>query len=57
MVGEQVEEVAFGNCRQAAKQVAEIREGIKLVTDRTGDQREDDGGGVCPASDLLDCAA
>ena len=45
-VGEQVDEVTFGGCRQAAKQVAEIGEGIKLVADRAGDQRQDRGGGV-----------
>ena len=45
-IGEQVDEVAFGGCWQAAKQVAEAGEGIELVTDGAGDQGQDRGGGV-----------
>ena len=41
-----MDEVAFEGRRQSAKQVAEVGEGIKLVTDRAGDQGQDRGSGV-----------
>ena len=41
-----MDEVALGSRWQAAKQVSDVGEWIKLVTDCTGDQRQDRGGGV-----------